>query len=87
MNKNHVKGERNASNIKDEGSEKDRGAVDLDLCGNVQFGCLQLQQPVQPAERQDRDDDGKITDQGTDLESYQGEQGRGEHGRRYSEEV
>lgn len=51
--------------------------MDLDLCGDMQFGRVQLQQTVQPAEDQDGDDDGKIADEGTELEDKQGEQGRG----------
>lgn len=64
----------------DEGGFEGRG--DLDLSGHVQFGGVQIQQAVQSTEDQDRNDDGEITDQGTELEHIQGEQRRGEHGRR-----
>lgn len=63
----------------DEGGAEGRG--DLDLSGHVQFGGVQIQQAVQSTEDQDRNDDGEITDQGTELEHIQGEQRRGEHGR------
>lgn len=63
----------------DEGGAE--GRRDLDLSGHVQFGGVQIQQAVQSTEDQDRNDDGEITDQGTELEHIQGEQRRGEHGR------
>lgn len=47
----------------------------------MQLGGIQLQQAVQPTEDQDRNDDGKITDQGAELEQVQGAQRRREHGR------
>lgn len=50
--------------------------MDLDLSGHMQFGGVQLQQAIQSTEGQDRNDDGKITDQGTELEHIQGEQRR-----------
>lgn len=43
--------------------------MNLDLSGNMQFGGVQLQQQVQSTEEQDRNDDGKIADQGAELES------------------
>lgn len=50
--------------------------MDLDLSGHVQFGGFQPQQAIQSTEDQDRNDDGKITDQGTELEHIQGEEKR-----------
>lgn len=52
--------------------------MDLDLSWHMQFGGVQLQQAIQSTEDQDRNDDGKITDQGTELEHIQGEQRRRE---------
>lgn len=48
--------------------------MDLELSGHVQFGGVQLQQTIQSTEDQDGDDDGKITDEATELEHIQGEQ-------------
>lgn len=52
--------------------------VDLDLRGNVQFWGVQLQQEVQPTEDQDSNDDGKVTDEGTELEHIEGGEKVGE---------
>lgn len=51
--------------------------MNLYLCGDVQFGGVQLQQQVQSTEEQDRNDDGKITDEGAELEHIQEEERRG----------
>lgn len=50
--------------------------MDLDLSGHVQFGGVQLHQDIQSTEDQDGNDDGKITDERTELEHIQGEQRR-----------
>lgn len=52
--------------------------MDLDLSGNMQFGGVQIQQQVQSAEEQDRNDDGKIADQGAELEGTFRERQSGE---------
>lgn len=52
--------------------------MDLDLSWHMQFGCVQFQQAIQSTEDQDRNDDGKVTDQGTKLENIQEEQRRRE---------
>lgn len=56
--------------------------MDLEFSGYVQFGCVQRQQTIQPTEDQDRNDDGKITDQCAKLEHIRGKQWRGgeQHG-------
>lgn len=46
--------------------------MDLDLSGHVQFGGVELQETVQSTEDQDGNDDGKITDEATELECIQG---------------
>lgn len=61
-----------------------QGKVDLDLSGHKQFGGIELQQAIQSTEDQDRNDDGKITYQATELEHIQGEQRRRQHGRGHS---
>lgn len=55
---------------------KGLGRVDLDLSGHMQFGGVQLEQAIQSTEDQDGNDDGKITDEVTELEYIQGEQTR-----------
>lgn len=52
--------------------------MNLDLSGNMQFGDVQLQQQVQSTEEQDRNDDGKIADQGAELEGTFRERQSGE---------
>lgn len=52
--------------------------MDLEFSGYVQFGCVQRQQTIQPTEDQDRNDDGKITDQCAKLEHIRGKQWGGE---------
>lgn len=54
-----------------------RKELNLYLSGDVQFGGVQLQQQVQSTEEQDRNDDGKIADEGAELEHIQEEEGRG----------
>lgn len=49
----------------------------------MQFGGVQLEKEVKSTEDQDRDDDGKITDQTTGLEWNQ-ENTTGEHGRHHA---
>lgn len=55
--------------------------MDLDLSGYVQFGGVQLQQTVQPTEGQDGNDDGKVTDELSELgaQTRRGGRGRGEN--------
>lgn len=50
--------------------------INLDLSGDMQFGGVQLQQQVQSTEEQDRNDDGKVADEGAELEHIQGEERR-----------
>ena len=56
--------------------------MDLDLSGYMQFGGVQLQQDIQSTKDQDRNDDGKITDQGSELGQIKGEN-RGQSGTAY----
>lgn len=56
------------------------GIEDLYLCGHVQFGGIQLENAVETTEDQDRDDDGKITDQDAGLERMQ----ENKHGRHHA---
>ncbi len=46
----------------------------------MQFGGIQLQQAIQSTEEQDGDDDGEVTNEGTELEHMQEEQRRGHCG-------
>lgn len=50
--------------------------LNLYLSGDMQFGRVQLQQQVQSTEEQDRNNDGKIADEGAELEHIQGEERR-----------
>lgn len=52
--------------------------MNLDLSRHMQFGGVQLQEDIQSTEQQDRNDDSKIADQGSELEHIQGEQRRQE---------
>lgn len=45
-----------------------REDIHLYVSGDMQFWSVQLQQQVQSTEEQDRNDDGKIADEGTELE-------------------
>lgn len=50
--------------------------INLYLSGDMQFGGVQFQQQVQSTEEQDRNDDGKIADEGAELEHIQEEERR-----------
>ena len=52
----------------------------LDLSGDMQLGRVQLQQAVQTTEHQDGDDDGEVSNQGTQLEHAGKDQVKGGRG-------
>lgn len=83
QHQNHSNSSKKCERVVTRGSwERQRVAsgegMNLDLSGNMQFGGVQLQQQIQSTEEQDGNDDGKIADQGAELEGTFRERQSGE---------